>query len=502
MAIKRDIHLLSKKLDMVVDYTYGSDLLPFEFRVVDYELPEGVTAIVYCEGKNELIKEINCSVAGNVISFRPEKWLFDNGNNSVQICISNGGRNLYTFKFIVKCHDSVDGKGSYEPTVEFELLDYDYMFQENRRLDVLQGLVDLMGEGATMRHGFDAATDIEEYNKIINYAKLSAADYMYYNCTNLVDAGEIKTANCESMGNMFNGCIGLLYAGPIDMKSCLDANNMFYNCKNLTGVQLQNTGKTENMSKMFSNCVKLEAAPEIDMSACKYANSMFEKCEAMTEAAQIIMPVCEDANSMFNSCKNLTQVHVSLPSCKNTNAMFYNCNALTTVNKLDLSAVTNAESMFQYCSNLEEVEFTDLKNITSYYARALFGSCSKLKKVTNLLIPKATSIQNIFNGCSSLEEVINFDISGLTKSSSSVFNGWLTGVTTLKRMVFSPEATCVKWFSVANQQFTREGLVELFESLPVNPYTSSVTITGNPGVADLTDEDIAIATSRNFEVIT
>lgn len=56
-------------------------------------------------------------------------------------------------------------------------------------------------------------------------------------------------------------------------------------------------------------------------------------------------------------------------------------------------------------------------------------------------------------------------------------------------------------FSVKGCAFEREGLVEMFESLPTVTTARTITITGNPGVPDLTEEDKAIATAKNWTLV-
>jgi hypothetical protein len=44
----------------------------------------------------------------------------------------------------------------------------------------------------------------------------------------------------------------------------------------------------------------------------------------------------------------------------------------------------------------------------------------------------------------------------------------------------------------------RDGIVNFFNSLPTITSSKAITLTGNPGVADLTADDKAIATNKNW----
>lgn len=126
MSIRREIFLLKKRLDMIIDYSYGSTLLPFEFRVVDYEIPENAAVIAYSSGKSKEPKKIQCDVTNNVISFTPEGGFFEEGNNGLQFRINSEERDQFSFMCLVRCHNSYSGEDAVEveenPTLVAQLL--------------------------------------------------------------------------------------------------------------------------------------------------------------------------------------------------------------------------------------------------------------------------------------------------------------------------------------------------------------------------------------------
>lgn len=502
MSIKRDIYLLSKKIDVLIDYTYGTDLIPFEFRVVDYDMPDGVTATAYIVGKSKLRKKVNCTVSKRIITYRPEKGIFEEGFNDLQICITNGTRELYSFMCKVKCHYSYrdeTGDEEDEPVAAFQLSNFDYMFQNNLRLDSIVNLATLMSEEVTMNHGFDGSTELVSDVTAFNFARLVESEGLYFNCTNLTSIGEKKLMNSKNVASLCEGCTALRYAGPFELDNCLNASKMFYQCSKLSEVEVKNTGKVEDMSSMFALCSSLANPPVLDMASCKNATYMYDRCEAMTTIGDINMPACEDASYMFNRCSALKSVeNVVSPACKNFASAFFGCTSLNDVAGIDTSAATNLNGIFWGCASLEEVDFVDFRNATNI--TSAFRECTKLRKVSNVLAPKAATVNYLFNKCTSLEEVLNVDFSGMKRTDGTAYNYWLTNVTTLKRLTFAPQCTYVKTFSIKNMQFTRETLVELFNSLPTNPYAETITVTGNPGAAELTEADIAIATSKNFTI--
>lgn len=58
--------------------------------------------------------------------------------------------------------------------------------------------------------------------------------------------------------------------------------------------------------------------------------------------------------------------------------------------------------------------------------------------------------------------------------------------------------------NISSCAFNRAGLVECFSSLPTLAAgnTASIIVYGNPGTADLTAADIAIATAKGWTVVT
>lgn len=107
MSIRREIEVTRKGLPNPIDVTYGTNILPIELEIIDFELPAGATATVYGEGTSKKTTTQNCTVSGNVISFTPKAGLFEEGKNILQIEISINGGVLYTFVQPVNCHYTI-----------------------------------------------------------------------------------------------------------------------------------------------------------------------------------------------------------------------------------------------------------------------------------------------------------------------------------------------------------------------------------------------------------
>jgi surface protein len=175
-----------------------------------------------------------------------------------------------------------------------------------------------------------------------------------------------------------------------------------------------------------------------------------------------------DATSMFSSANFGDGI---MPKLINTsgifymNSMFYNCKSLTSLPLLDTSNVTNMDYMFYTCSNLESIPLLDTSNVTSM--TRMFNQCSSLTTIPLLDFSNVTKLDSIFYYCSSLTNVggfINLSISLLLKESPLL---------------------------------TRESVLNIFNNLATVTVNTYIYLHSDVK-ARLTDDDIAIATSKGW----
>lgn len=107
-AIKRQIFVLRDTLKDCIDYTLGTDMVPIEYHVMDFTIPATATAVAYVLRPDGDLDKILADVLNNVISFRPEKGLFTEGKNIVQIRIINNEKTLVSFKETVMAMASIE----------------------------------------------------------------------------------------------------------------------------------------------------------------------------------------------------------------------------------------------------------------------------------------------------------------------------------------------------------------------------------------------------------
>jgi len=121
------------------------------------------------------------------------------------------------------------------------------------------------------------------------------------------------------------------------------------------------------------------------------------------------------------------------------------------------------------------------------------------------------SFASAFFGCYCLKEIdlSNCPVNGITDFSGNtgmysltklLFPSTGTGVNRVPK-AFAAGITSMGAIDISNSGLSRAALVDMFYSLPTNASARNLTITGSVGAADLTAEEITIATNKNWVVI-
>lgn len=188
--------------------------------------------------------------------------------------------------------------------------------------------------------------------------------------------------------------------------------------------------------------------------------------------------------------------------------------------------ITDATSLFAYDSRLENISdiFPLIKNCTTYMncfmdctkltsfneklscadggadTTRMFSGCSNLVGIVDLDHAPLRTQERMFYGCTSLEGILNVNLVG-SPLYQFALQGTASSKRPLHRFTFSPMSRYVVNVNVAYCSFTREDALETFNSLPVSEFGSTITMTGNPCCETLTEADVAIATSKGWNVV-
>lgn len=321
-----------------------------------------------------------------------------------------------------------------------------------------QAIRDIQGGGSDFTiddssYLFAGTARMENFDNIMKLLKdVTKTDHMfYYNYVReSIDLSDLDTSNVTDMSSMFEYC---QYVPSINISNF-------------------NTSNVGNMARMFYYCDQLQ---EIDVSKL--------------DVSKVLR-----MDYMFYGCNNLKSLDLSTWNTAALNQvqyMFSQCNKLETINlgHIDTSRCTNFQSMF-YQTSLKNIDFSILDT----------------SRVTNM--------GDIFGYCKSLEEVTGFSATNKAGLTITFPNGTANNTYPLKRLTFKtdlPEGvySIRSAINIKYCSFDREGMVEMFNSLPdVSKLSHSanykkITITGNPCVTDgtLTEEDKAIATAKGWTLV-
>ena len=160
------------------------------------------------------------------------------------------------------------------------------------------------------------------------------------------------------------------------------------------------------------------------------------------------------------------------------------------VGNLNFSATTAGNALFQSCFNLRQVGNVNVAS--SLNLSSIFQSCPNLVKIGTITSTAATNLTSMFLGCSSLREITFTNIATVT-----VMSGTFNFCHSLENLRVPG---VIITFTVLDCAMERAALVQVFNDLGTPGTTRTITVSRNPGSADLTAADILIATSKNWIV--
>lgn len=163
MSIRREIEVTRKGLPRPIDVTFGTNMLPLEFVITDFELPKGAKLEAYAIGVSKNLVKQSCELSGNVISFTPEIGLFEEGKNVLQLAASCDGKDLFSFYIPVICQKTMFYEGAQDleedPTFLGMVMqmkqDVGELSEETLPLLRLNGCIVCNGEEITLTVGTD-----------------------------------------------------------------------------------------------------------------------------------------------------------------------------------------------------------------------------------------------------------------------------------------------------------------------------------------------------------
>lgn len=233
--------------------------------------------------------------------------------------------------------------------------------------------------------------------------------------------------------------------------------------------------------------------------------------------------ILNDLSKTFKNCSLLKNIDVSTwntENITNTDSLFYGCTLLNSGEKLDLKNLfakhkcTQFVSMFEFC-NFTTIDISnwDMSNISNL--AGLFATCKNLKEMdfSIFTFPDIVNSYAIFRDCVGLEKVnlIGTPLNNNTGKNSQMFEGntypklyTLVGDKTIDEVVSNNLGV---YIGATTNQIAPPAILERNSLRAIINGVADLSgkepqtlIFGDSYIAKLTEEDIAIATAKNWTI--
>lgn len=211
---------------------------------------------------------------------------------------------------------------------------------------------------------------------------------------------------------------------------------------------------------------------------------------------------------LFNNFVSLIEVpNIDTSNATNFSKMFYKCSSLTTIPLLNTSNATSMSQMFFGCSGLVNIPLLDTPKVTMM--TSMFSGCTSITTIPLLDTSKVTNMSQAFNGCSSVTDIPKLDASKLTNISDIFYNcRSLTNFGGFENlgMAYGTNASGYNNYKLNLEpciNLTHDSLMNVINNLydiRAKGCNRQILNLGTTNRAKLTDEEVAIATNKGWNV--
>lgn len=204
------------------------------------------------------------------------------------------------------------------------------------------------------------------------------------------------------------------------------------------------------------------------------------------------------SGKFVSSCKALMSVSMvnEIPRSSGHwgygNYAFFETPSLIAVSPVGFSEVENGTYMFS-ASSLCRVKTSAKLSVcvNTFRSSRLTVFDENTCDTTN-----ATTMESFFQQSQALREVTGLNITSLTTTTNMFYQCY-----NLSRLVFAGETTPGGYtIDLKDTTLGHDALVEMIASLPTATKAATITITNNPGASELTADEIAVATAKNWTI--
>jgi len=318
---------------------------------------------------------------------------------------------------------------------------------------------------------------------------ITSCAYMFNACYALKSVNLFDTSNVSAFNNMFADCYSLKSVPLFDMSNATTVSSMFYGCYSLKALPPFNFAKVTTMTGFCTYCVSLQSVPWLNTSKVIGMKGLFELCYSLESVPLFDTRKVTDMRNMFRWTRAISSLPTFVLSAPTSNVetAFYGMQNLIEIPWFDTSRWTSFLNMFDTCTSLRTIPLYNTANVTTF--QNAFNNCYSLETIPTLPMGKATTFTNIFNGCRSLHTL------KLNVSAGTTFTGAFNGLQSLKSVTLSG---LTRGVYIDDTLLERTAIVNFFNSLGTASGTQMISLTGAPGIADLTADDQKIATDKGF----
>lgn len=189
--------------------------------------------------------------------------------------------------------------------------------------------------------------------------------------------------------------------------------------------------------------------------------------------------------SFFMDLRNLETIsQLNTSNVTNMSRAFYRCSNLKTIPLLDTNNVNNMSDMFYLCENLEEIPQLSTNNVTNM--SGMFQECVKLKTIPQL---DSSKVSNIVSCLTSTKQLINL-------------GGFLNlgqAYGTSRNANYSPYTLDLSSCNNLSHESLMNVINNLYDIATKGCKAQRLSL-GTTNLAKLTEEEIAIATNKGWNV--
>jgi hypothetical protein len=288
------------------------------------------------------------------------------------------------------------------------------------------------------------------------------------------------------------------HLGSVERIEILDAGGatsfqrLLHHAGSLQLFQLHKAPALQQIEEMFFHCSSLTAVELPPLPQLRGARACFNNCSSLPSVRLLELASLSSAEDLFAGCSHLREVTLTgTQALTSTRGMFRDCRSLLIALAFPTSSVVDMEAMFQGCSALQLLPPYDTAAVTTM--AGAFSGCRALQTIPALNTAAVSSMQESFWGCHALLQLPALNVAAV-QSFEDAFSS--CGV-----LAAAPLQGSVRSLSFWGCALDRTALLQLFSGLAEVSEGQSLDISSNPGLAQLSEEDRAIAIAKGWTLI-